>query len=91
MNDLAERVALAFIAAINRHDVDELAGLMTPGHNFVDSLGNVVEGREKMRAGWAGYFGTVPDYLITVLKHSAKAESLSCLVSQRVLCPGWRV
>jgi len=68
MNDLAERVALAFIAAINRHDVDELAGLMTPGHNFVDSLGNVVEGREKMRAGWAGYFGTVPDYLITVVE-----------------------
>jgi hypothetical protein len=39
---------------------------MAPGHRFVDSLGNVVEGREKMRAGWAGYFKMVPDYSIAV-------------------------
>ena len=66
MNDSAESVARAFVAAINRQDVDELAALMTPEHRFVDSLGNVVEGREKMRAGWAGYFKMVPDYRIAV-------------------------
>ena len=66
MNDSAESVARALVAAINRRDVDELAALMTPEHRFVDSLGNVVEGREKMRAGWAGYFKMVPDYRIAV-------------------------
>jgi len=40
--------------------------LMTPGHRFVDSLGGVTEGREKMRAGWVGYFRMVPDYSIVV-------------------------
>lgn len=66
MNDSAEPVAQAFIRAINRQDVDALAALMAPEHRFVDSLGNVVEGREKMCAGWAAYFRMVPDYSIAV-------------------------
>jgi uncharacterized protein (TIGR02246 family) len=55
-------VARAFVAAINAHDVDRLAALMTDDHRFTDSLGNIVSGREAMQAGWAGYFGMVPDY-----------------------------
>jgi limonene-1,2-epoxide hydrolase len=66
MTDSAESVAQAFVRAINRQDVEALAGLMTEGHRFIDSLGNVVEGREKMRAAWAGYFRMVPDYTIAV-------------------------
>jgi ketosteroid isomerase-like protein len=55
-----------FVSAINRRDVDALASLMSPGHRFVDSLGTKIEGREKMRTGWAGYFKMVPDYEIAV-------------------------
>jgi ketosteroid isomerase-like protein len=66
MSDSAESVAQAFVRAINRQDVAGLVALMAPEHRFVDSLGNVVEGREKMRTGWAGYFGMVPDYMIAV-------------------------
>ena len=66
MSDSAEVVARAFVGAINRQDVEGLTGLMTPGHRFVDSLENAVEGREKMRAGWVGYFRMVPDYSIIV-------------------------
>jgi ketosteroid isomerase-like protein len=66
MSDSAKVVARAFVDAINRQDVEGLTGLMTPGHRFVDSLGNAVEGREKMRAGWVGYFRMVPDYSIVV-------------------------
>jgi ketosteroid isomerase-like protein len=62
----AETVAQAFIRAINRQDVDRLVELMSPAHRFVDSLGNVVEGRDKMREGWAGYFRMVPDYSIAI-------------------------
>ena len=65
-NELAESVAHAFIRAINRQDVDALAELMTPEHRFIDSLGNSVEGREKMRSGWAGYFRMVPDYTVAI-------------------------
>ena len=66
MSDPPEFVARAFVAAINRQNVDALAALMTSDHRFIDSLGNVVEGREKMRVGWAGYFRIIPDYQIAI-------------------------
>ena len=66
MSESAEAVAQAFVRAINRQDVGALAELMTEEHRFVDSLGNVVEGRDRMRAGWKSYFIMVPDYTIAV-------------------------
>jgi len=54
MNPLA--AALAFFDAINRHDVEKLAGLMTEDHVFVDSLGSTMRGRETMRAWLARLF-----------------------------------
>lgn len=66
MRESAETVARAFVDAINRQDVEALCALMTQGHRFIDSLGQAMEGREKMRAAWKGYFGMVPDYTITI-------------------------
>ena len=57
---------IQFLECINRHDADRLAELMTEDHVFIDSLGQAVRGREKMRAGWAAYFRMVPDYSIAV-------------------------
>lgn len=62
----SQLIAQAFVRAINRQDADALADLMSPGHRFIDSLGNIVEGREKMRAGWSGYFHMVPDYTLAI-------------------------
>ena len=66
MSESAEAVAKAFMRAINRQDVDSLAELMTEEHRFVDALGNVVAGQDRMRAGWKSYFDMVPDYTIAV-------------------------
>jgi uncharacterized protein (TIGR02246 family) len=66
MSNSPESIAQAFLRAINRQDVEGLVKLMAPDHRFVDSLGNLVAGREKMRAGWAGYFKMVPDYSIAI-------------------------
>ena len=55
-----------FVEAINRHDVDALAALMTEDHVFTDSGGEQMRGREAMRGGWSQYFALVPDYWITV-------------------------
>ena len=62
----AETIAQAFLRAINRQDVDRLAELMSPAHRFIDSLGKVVEDRDKMREGWAAYFRMVPDYSVAI-------------------------
>jgi ketosteroid isomerase-like protein len=57
---------LAFIDRINAHDVDGLAAMMSDDHTFIDAHGNQVSGREKMAAGWHGYFEWFPDYSIEV-------------------------
>ena len=50
----------AFVAAINAHDVNRLAELMSNDHRFIDAHGNEVIGKEKMIAGWRGYFEWFP-------------------------------
>ncbi|MGA7245358.1 MAG: nuclear transport factor 2 family protein [Terracidiphilus sp.] len=62
----AESIAQAFVRAINRQDVGRLTALMSPTHRFIDSLGKIIEGREKMREGWATYFRMVPDYAVAI-------------------------
>ena len=59
-------VVEAFIAAINRRNPSEISDLMTVDHTFVDSVGNMVSGREKMSAGWEQYFRLFPDFKIQI-------------------------
>jgi ketosteroid isomerase-like protein len=81
---LAER----FVAAINAHDVDQLLALMTAEHRLVDSLGNVLTGRDQMRRAWQGYFAMVPDYRITVERvFSDGNEVLLCGVAGGTFAP----
>jgi ketosteroid isomerase-like protein len=61
-----KQVIQNFVDAINEHDVDKICSLMTDNHNFIDSQGNQVVGKEKMRAGWIGYFEWFPDYEIEI-------------------------
>jgi ketosteroid isomerase-like protein len=55
---------LQFLERIHQRDVDRLA-LMTEDHVFTDSLGHAVREREKMRAGWQGYYAFCPDYRVS--------------------------
>ncbi len=61
-------IALSFVEKINAHDVAGLCELMPEDHVFVDSLGNVIHGRETIGAGWKGYFAWFPDYEISITK-----------------------
>jgi|SRR5271165_4923626 len=54
--DSAVDTVLVFLDHINQHDVDKLAEYMTEDHVFIDSLGQSVGGRERMRSSWRGYF-----------------------------------
>jgi uncharacterized protein (TIGR02246 family) len=56
---------LEFMNRVNQHDAARLAELMTEDHVFIDSLGQIVRGREAMRSGWRGYFALCPDYWIS--------------------------
>lgn len=55
-----------FIRAINAHDVEAIFELMTEDHRFIDSGGQIFEGRGKMKQGWLRYLNMVPDYQIHI-------------------------
>jgi ketosteroid isomerase-like protein len=61
-----QKILEQFVTAINAHDVERLASLLTPDHRFIDSLGSVVEGRDAVREGWQFYFSMVPDYNLDI-------------------------
>jgi ketosteroid isomerase-like protein len=61
-----DKTIQSFIDSINAHDVEGLGKLMTDDHAFIDAHGNKVQGKEKMLAGWRGYFEWFPDYRIEV-------------------------
>jgi ketosteroid isomerase-like protein len=56
----------AFIDRINDHHVEGLGALMSDDPIFIDAHGNEVRGKEKIIAGWRGYFEWFPDYYIEV-------------------------
>ena len=68
MSDQSETIEVfhQFVAAVNRHNVEAIAGLLAPDHVFVDALGNRVQGAASMAAGWRGYLAMCPDYSIRV-------------------------
>jgi ketosteroid isomerase-like protein len=64
MNPLAQ--ALRFVGHINRPDIDSIVALTADDHQFIDSGGEVHQGRARMREGWSTYLGMLPDYHIDV-------------------------
>jgi ketosteroid isomerase-like protein len=65
VNQSAVHTILEFLDRINQHDADKLAEHMTEDHTFIDSLGQSITGREKMRSGWRSYFAFCPDYWVS--------------------------
>ena len=72
-----KQTILTFIERINAHDVEGLGALLSDDHTFIDAHGNQVSGKEKMIAGWHGYFAWFPDYLIEVTDVCDDGERLA--------------
>ncbi len=63
---MKKKIFQDFVSAINEHNIDKICSLMTADHKFIDSQGNEAIGKEKMQAGWIGYFQLFPDYKIEI-------------------------
>jgi ketosteroid isomerase-like protein len=59
------QVVLEFEKLINARNPEAICALMTTDGEFIDSLDNRIQGTEKLRAAWEGYFRMVPDYSIS--------------------------
>jgi ketosteroid isomerase-like protein len=77
------QLVMQFFQYINKHSPDDLAGLMSERHQFVDSLGSKVEGRESMRDGWIHYFSMFPDYEMKVEETMAQGHVVAAFGTAR--------
>ena len=76
-------VVLQFEHAINARNPEAISALMTKDGEFIDSLGNCVQGTEKLRAAWMGYFKMVPDYSISHSEVFAQGDTVAVFGSAR--------
>jgi len=85
-------VAQQFVDRINDHDVEGMLALMTGDHRMLDSLGNLMVGRDTMRAAWQGYFAMVPDYKISIDMTFAEGDdAILCGVAGGTYAPGGKM
>jgi ketosteroid isomerase-like protein len=74
---MKEMVFNDYVTAINEHDIDKICSLMTDDHKFIDAYGNEIDGKDKMRSGWIGYFQWFPDYKIEITDLFIKNNAIS--------------
>lgn len=67
---------LEFVDGINHQHIEKMVGLMTPDHQFTDSLGKQIPGRRHMRDAWQGYFKIIPDYHVEVQATLDRGDSV---------------
>ena len=61
------KTAISFLEKINKHDINGISELMSPDHEFMDSMGIIVKGKKEMIKAWKGFFSWFPDYEITAM------------------------
>jgi ketosteroid isomerase-like protein len=76
-SNMDKKIVYDFVNAINEHNVDTIYSLMTDDHKFVDAHGNEVSGKDKMKAGWTGYFQWFPDYKIEITDIFSQSDTLA--------------
>jgi ketosteroid isomerase-like protein len=72
-----KKMVYEFVSAINDHNIDQIYSLMADDHVFIDAHGNQVAGKDKMKAGWTGYFQWFPDYKIEITEIFSHGDTLA--------------
>jgi ketosteroid isomerase-like protein len=74
---MSTQVVYDFADAINEHNVELIAGMMTEDHTFIDAHNNKVTGKAAMKGGWAMYFQFFPDYKIEIDEIYINGDSIA--------------
>jgi ketosteroid isomerase-like protein len=61
-----KEIALAFVKAINDHDIDKINDMMPEDHIFIDGYGEKHIGKTDMKEGWQSYYQMFPDYSVEI-------------------------
>jgi len=62
----AREIVEAFVEAINGGRAERIVPLMDRSGQFIDSLGNRIEGKAALLDGWRGYLRLFPDYRVEI-------------------------
>jgi ketosteroid isomerase-like protein len=97
--DDPEKIALAFVDAINAGDLAAIRALMTDGHTFTDAKDLSYSGANMMIGGWKHFLHAFPEYRITLQQTFADANRVALFgyaegswrVDGTVLPQRWRV
>jgi uncharacterized protein (TIGR02246 family) len=85
-------VVLQFEHAINSRSPEAISGLMTADGEFIDSLGTRIQGTDRLRASWAGYFRMFPDYSISHSEIFAQGDTVAVFgTAQGTLAPDGQI
>jgi ketosteroid isomerase-like protein len=74
---MKKQIVYYFAKAINAHDIEKIGSFMADDHIFIDAYGNKVEGKDKMKSGWAGYFQLFPDYKIELTEIFENGDTIA--------------
>jgi len=88
MPEMPDKVALAFVAAINSGDLLALRALMTENHTFTDARGSSFRGAEMMIRGWDHFLQAFPNYRIKINNTFIEANRVALIGFAE---GGWRV
>ena len=77
MPENAIATVLKFEQLINTQKPDAVCSLLTDDSVFIDSLGNKIQGLDRLCSAWQGYFKMVPDYTISHAKSFASGETVA--------------
>jgi ketosteroid isomerase-like protein len=61
-----QKIVEDFVTAINRQDVELISRMMSVNHRFIDGMGEVIQGSERMKQSWIAYLKMMPDYHIEI-------------------------
>jgi ketosteroid isomerase-like protein len=86
--DSPEKIALAFVNAINAGDLVALRAMMTEGHTFTDAKGASFSGADMMIGGWKHFIQAFPGYRIVVQHTFAEGNRVALFGYAE---GGWRV
>lgn len=55
-----------FVDAVNRHDGQAIANLLTADHRFINAAGNELKGSDTAKAEWLDYFDVFANYQVEI-------------------------
>lgn len=88
-SESAIATVLKFEQLINSRKAEAVCSLLADDSLFIDSLGNRVEGRDRLLSAWQSYFKMVPDYGISHEEIFANGETVAMFgMAQGTLAKG---